>query len=253
MQKENMMETICDYDLLVTTGDNGICLYNLKIQPTLKEKVIEIEQDDRLSTLVRNKIAARGELEKWKLHNDGGLRYLGGIYIPKIPELRNEIPYKAHYFAYIIHTFNTKMYHDLCRQYWWRAEWKLDHLTMDFVAGLPRSSKGRDSVWVIVDRLTKSTHFLVVKITDTTETLGNLSWEDHLPLAEFTYNNSYQASIWMAPHEVIPSVKVLWRRGNTEEMIWELESEMRTKYLELFNNLGGEGRRWKLGEEEKEA
>lgn len=38
--------------------------------------------------------------------------------------------------------------------------------------------------------------------------------------------------------KVIPSVKVLWCRRNTEEMIWELEPEMRTKYLELFNDLG---------------
>jgi len=36
---------------------------------------------------------------------------------------------------------------------------------MDFMTGLPRSQEGYDSIWVIVDRLTKSTHFLPVKIT----------------------------------------------------------------------------------------
>jgi hypothetical protein len=38
-------------------------------------------------------------------------------------------------------------------------------ITMDFVTGLPRSQEGYDSIWVIVDRLTKSTDFLPVKIT----------------------------------------------------------------------------------------
>ena len=40
--------------------------------------------------------------------------------------------------------------------------WKWEHVTMDFVVGLPRSSKGFDSIWVVVDRLTKSAHFLPV-------------------------------------------------------------------------------------------
>ena len=45
-------------------------------------------------------------------------------------------------------------------------EWKWEHVTMDFVSGLPRSRRGRDSILVIVDRLTKSAHFLAVRTTD---------------------------------------------------------------------------------------
>lgn len=45
-------------------------------------------------------------------------------------------------------------------------EWKWDHITMDFVTGLPRSHKGNDAIWVIVDRLTKVAHFLPIKMTD---------------------------------------------------------------------------------------
>ena len=40
------------------------------------------------------------------------------------------------------------------------AEWKWEHITMEFVTHLPRTSQGHDAVWVIVDRLTKSAHFL---------------------------------------------------------------------------------------------
>ena len=54
------------------------------------------------------------------------------------------------------------------------VEWKWDHVTMDFVTGLPRTPQIKDSVWVIVDRLTKSTQFLAIKITDSIIALSKL-------------------------------------------------------------------------------
>ena len=47
------------------------------------------------------------------------------------------------------------------------AEWKWEHVTMDFVTNLPRTPQGHDTVWVIVDRLTKSVRFLAVWMTFT--------------------------------------------------------------------------------------
>jgi hypothetical protein len=44
--------------------------------------------------------------------------------------------------------------------------WKWDDISMDFIVGLPKTSKGFNSSWVIVDRLTKITHFLPVKTRD---------------------------------------------------------------------------------------
>ena len=49
------------------------------------------------------------------------------------------------------------------------AEWKWEHVTMDFVTHLPRTPRRLDVVWVIVDRLTKSAHFLAVRMTFTLE------------------------------------------------------------------------------------
>jgi hypothetical protein len=43
--------------------------------------------------------------------------------------------------------------------------WKWEDISMDFIVGLPKTSRGFDSIWVIVDRLTKSAHFLPVQIT----------------------------------------------------------------------------------------
>ena len=54
-------------------------------------------------------------------------------------------------------------------------EWKWTMIAMDFISSLPRKSSGYDVIWVIVDRLTKITHF----------------W----PLIEFAYNNSCHANI----------------------------------------------------------
>ncbi|XP_050216774.1 uncharacterized protein LOC126667752 [Mercurialis annua] len=44
-------------------------------------------------------------------------------------------------------------------------EWKWEQIMMDFVIGLPKTQKGFDSIWVIVDRLTKSAHFIPIKTT----------------------------------------------------------------------------------------
>ena len=49
------------------------------------------------------------------------------------------------------------------------AEWKWEHVTMDFVTHLPRTPQRHDAVWVIVDRLTKSAHFLAMRLTFTLE------------------------------------------------------------------------------------
>lgn len=51
------------------------------------------------------------------------------------------------------------------------AEWKWEHVSMDFVVGLPKSGTGHDAIWVIVDRLTKSAHFIPYCMTYTTERL----------------------------------------------------------------------------------
>ncbi|KAI3742402.1 hypothetical protein L1987_60083 [Smallanthus sonchifolius] len=77
-------------------------------------------------------------------------------------------------------------------------EWKWEHITMDFITKLPRTTKGHDTIWVIVDRLTKSAHFLPIR-----ETFSSESWDSHLPLAEFSYNNSHHTTLGMPPYEML--------------------------------------------------
>ena len=48
-------------------------------------------------------------------------------------------------------------------------EWKWEHITMDFVVGLPRSQQNHDSIWAIVDRLTKTAHFIAYNMSYSVE------------------------------------------------------------------------------------
>nr|GFB94901.1 reverse transcriptase domain-containing protein [Tanacetum cinerariifolium] len=68
-------------------------------------------------------------------------------------------------------------------------EWKWENVTMDFVTGLPRTPSGYDSIWVIVDRLIKSAHFLPKKKTDSIEKLAELY------LKEIVYRHGVPVSV----------------------------------------------------------
>ena len=53
-------------------------------------------------------------------------------------------------------------------------EWKWEQITMDFVSGLPKSPTNHDSIWVIVDRLTKTAHFIPILMTYSMDRLAEL-------------------------------------------------------------------------------
>lgn len=263
------------------------------------------EQDETLKEMVKNDKA------EYQTSNNGTIVVNGRVSVPNVKDLREEILKEAHQSKFSIHPGTNKMYQDLKRYYHWVGmkrdvagwvakcptcqlvkaehqvpsgllqslpipEWKWDHVTMDFVTGLPMSRTKKDAAWIVVDRLTKSAHFIAIKKTDgveaiadkyiseivrlhgvpasivsdrdsrftshfwkafqkalgtrvnmstayhpqtdgqserTIQTLEDMlracildwggSWERYLPLAEFAYNNSYQASIGMSPYEAL--------------------------------------------------
>jgi hypothetical protein len=141
--------------------------------------------------------------------DEGVLWYKGRICVPNIKELKEKIHREAHESAYSIHPTGNKMYHDLKATYWWYGmkrdvaeyvalcdtcqrvkaehqrpvellqplqvpEWKWEEITMDFIVGLPRTQSGYDSIWMIVDRLTKVAHFIPVKTTYSRPQLAEL-------------------------------------------------------------------------------
>jgi hypothetical protein len=119
------------------------------------------------------------------------------LVVPKREALKTKILDEAHTSRYSIHPRSTKMYHDLRQQFWWTrmkretthyvskcdtcqkvkadymkfggllqrlsiSEWKWDDISMDFIMGLPLTACKFDSIWVIVDRLSKSVHFIPI-------------------------------------------------------------------------------------------
>ncbi|GKC35489.1 putative reverse transcriptase domain-containing protein [Tanacetum coccineum] len=139
-----------------------------------------------------------------------GIRYLDKrVWLPLYGGLRELIMHESHKSNYSIHQGSDKMYQDLKKLYWWPKmkaeiatyvskcltyakvkaehqkpsgllqqleipEWKWEKITMDFVSGPPRTPNSHDSIWVIVDWLTKSAHFLPMKKTDSMEKLTQL-------------------------------------------------------------------------------
>lgn len=129
--------------------------------------------------------------------------------VPIDVELKRELMREAHETLYSIHPGSTKMYKDLKEQFWWNGmkkdvvkfvsrcltyqlvkdehqrpsgllqsldvpKWKWEHIAMDFVCGLSKTSKGYNSIWVIVDRLTKSVRFLPMKMTFSLDRLAKM-------------------------------------------------------------------------------
>nr|GEX77355.1 hypothetical protein [Tanacetum cinerariifolium] len=152
-----------------------------------------------------------GRMQKqiFKICSDGIRYHDKHIWLPLHEGLRDLLMHESHKSKYLIHSGSTKMYQDLRKLYWWpnikadiatyvsqclacakvKAEhlkpsgllqqpeipkWKWENVTMDFVTRLPRTPSGYDSIWVIVDRLTKSAHFLPKKKTDSIEKLVEL-------------------------------------------------------------------------------
>ncbi|GJT62561.1 putative reverse transcriptase domain-containing protein [Tanacetum coccineum] len=117
-----------------------------------------------------------GIIKKLEQRTDGTLCLNRRSWIPYRGNLRELIMNESHKSKYSIHPGSDKMYQDLKKPYWWpniKAEiatyW--ENTIMDFVTKLPKTSSDQDTIWVIVDRLTKSAYFLPMKKTDSMKNL----------------------------------------------------------------------------------
>nr|GEZ10115.1 putative reverse transcriptase domain-containing protein [Tanacetum cinerariifolium] len=128
-----------------------------------KENVVA----DALSRKERVKPKRKGLDEMIEQRSDGTLYYLDRIWVPLRGDVRNLIMDKAYMSKYSVHPGADKMYYDLRDRYWWPGMKKdiADYvrIAIYFVTKLPRTSSGHDTIWVIIDQLTKSANFLPMR------------------------------------------------------------------------------------------
>jgi hypothetical protein len=177
----------------------------ISVEPTLQEQIIMAHIGDKCVQVIKEMLDQK--VDKYKcFHQDnkGILWFEDRLVVPKNPEIRKRILDEAHLSKISMHSGSNKMYHDLKSLYWWTRmkreiakyvsecntcqrikashlkvagtlqplsipSWKWEDVCMDFIVGLPNNSRHHNSIWVIVDRLTKTTHFLPVHTTHKTE------------------------------------------------------------------------------------
>nr|GEX41247.1 putative reverse transcriptase domain-containing protein [Tanacetum cinerariifolium] len=113
----------------------------------------------------------------FEIYPDGTRYYDKRIWLPKFGGLRDLIMHESHKSNVCLTCAKVKAEHQKPSGLLQQPKihvWKWERITMDFIVGLPRTSSGYDSIWVIVDRFTKSAHFLPVKTTDSMEKLTQL-------------------------------------------------------------------------------
>ena len=145
----------------------------------------------------------------FEINKEGILTFRNRICVPNNEKIKKIILEEAHKSKLSIHPGTTKMHQDLKQMFWWPKmkkeiaqyvasclicqkvkiehqrpagmlqpldipEWKWDSIAMDFVIGLPQTIQKFDSIWIIVDRLTKSAHFLPINIRYSLDKIAEL-------------------------------------------------------------------------------
>ncbi|KAA0058469.1 pol protein [Cucumis melo var. makuwa] len=140
-------------------------------------------------------LAEAGQAVEFSISSNGGLLFERHLCVPSDSAVKTELLSIAHSSPFSMHSGSTKMYQNLKRVYWWRnmkrevaefvskclvcqqvkaprqkpagllrplsvPKWKWENVSMDFITGLPRTVRGFTVIWVVVDRLTKSAHFI---------------------------------------------------------------------------------------------
>ncbi|GJX37707.1 putative reverse transcriptase domain-containing protein [Tanacetum coccineum] len=150
---------------------------------TEARKPENLKNEDVGGMLIKNsRDPEKLRMEKLEPYADGTLCFDSNSWLPCYGDLRTVIMHESHKSKYSIHPGFETMYQDMKKLYWPSGllvqpeipQWKWENITMDFVTKLAKSSQGYDTIWVIVDRLTKSAIFVPMRETDHMEKLARM-------------------------------------------------------------------------------
>ena len=310
-------------------ASDGAMLAQLEAQPVLKKMIIDAQKNDE-QLHKKLQMVRDGDETEFSVKEAGSLYFQNKLCVLDDKELKKKLLFEDHNTVFTMHPRGNKMYQDLKQFYWWKGmkrdvteyvskclmcqqvkakhqvptgllnplpipQSKWDNITMDFVSGFPLTQQKHDSVWVIIDKLTKSAHFIPVRMDYFMDRLAELyveeiirlhgvplsimsdrdlrftsrfwnelqsalgtklkfsttfhpqtdgqserliqvledmlrgcvmefsgSWDRYVPLMEFSYNNSFQLSIGMAPYEALYGRKcrtlVCWMELNEHKV-----------------------------------
>jgi hypothetical protein len=172
--------------------------YNVTLTLMLRGEIIAGQSSDKGVVHIKRRLTGGDpKVDYFRVDEEGALWFKDRLVVPKNYELCKKIFDEADSSKYSIHPSSTKMYHDLKEQLWWtrmkhetaryvaecdmcrrvKADhmsnagllqplnipaWKWEDISIDFIVGLPLSARKFNSIWVIMDRFTKSTHFISV-------------------------------------------------------------------------------------------
>jgi hypothetical protein len=180
----------------------------IELEPTLEQDIRKGQKDDEKINEIRQLIID-GKGKDFREDAKGVVWFKDRLCVLDIKSIWELILKEAHEIAYSIHPSSEKMYQDLKKRFWWygmkreiaeyvvvcdscqriKAEnhrpagllqplripqWKWDETGMDFIVGLPRTRTGYDSIWEVVDLLTKAAHFILVRTTYNSAMLAEL-------------------------------------------------------------------------------
>nr|GEZ85679.1 putative reverse transcriptase domain-containing protein [Tanacetum cinerariifolium] len=204
-----LLEGSKDFVVYCNTSHKGLCAVLMQREKILEAQIESLKPKNLEKEDVGGMIRMDIPKERLEPYADGTLCLHGRSWLPCYGDLRSVIMHESHKSKYSIHPGSEKMYQDMKKLYWWpnmkadiatyvskcltcakvKAEHqrplgllvqpaipvcKWDNITMDFITKIPKSSQGFDTIWVIVDRLTKSAHFLPIRENDLMDKLARL-------------------------------------------------------------------------------
>ncbi|KAG8481801.1 hypothetical protein CXB51_026415 [Gossypium anomalum] len=192
----------------LSVSSDDVLVAELKAKPLLIHQILESQKVDDELVVKRAECVSNVESE-FQIDDNDCLTFKNRLCVPRNLELISKILSEAYSGPMSVHPSSRKMYNDLKRQFWWSGmkrdisnfiskclicqqvktkhqvpsgllqpimipERKWDRITMDFVSGLPLTQSKKDSIWVIIDRLTKSVHFIPVRKNFSLDKLAEL-------------------------------------------------------------------------------